>query len=375
MHLATPASTSFRAHAAGGGRAMIDTIDDDKFMQEAVNTGGFASEMFPAMEAPQNYGFTSVCADADKENGKITDCAEGFISHMGGNPAFPMMAVMDDRRHRLIGLAKDAAKGASAMFGLRKWGQQLLNTEDGWFMTGNTKKKMRLQLVDNKNDDQQQSAQTDTGAPAAAAFAAGGSSGGGAGQQQQQQKKKGQKSLHKEDSNTFVDMTSGDIHSKNGNGHTSVRPNESLTYFENENKSTRCTSDHVHIRYEDFRIWIDESGCHSTMPITVVQDADTGSGGGSSARGALPVLAELSYRPNALPMADFLRRWSDEEYLRLLQRRNFDTRAGRIGLARQWDIAVAAGTVYLDQEESCVLKTGLVADHVLTQTRADEIFR
>src|SRR4029453_1659796 len=117
MHRATPLNSSFRAYSAGGGRATIDTIDDNKFMQESNNTGGMKGEKFPWMESPQNYGFTSVVADADKSSnpGGITGSAEGFLSFMGGNRSFPVMGVMDDRRHRLMNLAKDAAKGAAAM--------------------------------------------------------------------------------------------------------------------------------------------------------------------------------------------------------------------------------------------------------------------
>ena len=104
------------------------------------------------VEAPQNYGFTSVVADASKgKDGQIEQCAEGFMSYMGGNRAFPVCASMDDRRHRLKELAKDAAKGATAVFGQKEWGQQYLNTKDGQFITGNKEKKNRMQLVENQN--------------------------------------------------------------------------------------------------------------------------------------------------------------------------------------------------------------------------------
>ena len=79
---------------------------------------------------------------------------EMIINFMGGNRSFPMAGAMDDRRHRLFNLAQDAAKGATAMFGLREWGQQFLNTNDGMYMTGNTQNKIRMALVENQNNQQ-----------------------------------------------------------------------------------------------------------------------------------------------------------------------------------------------------------------------------
>jgi phage gp45-like len=278
MHRATPVNSSFRSYSAGGARATIPEVDDNKFMQESTNTGGMRGEKIPTMEAPQNYGFTSVVADADKSGnpGSITDSAEGFISFMGGNRSFPVMGVMDDRRHRLMNLAKDAAKGATAMFGLKKWGQQLLNTEDGWFMTGNTEKKMRLQLVENKNG-QQQSGGGDGGGGAsgaslgvsALADGGGGGGGGGAGGAGGGQQK-GQKTLHKEKSETYVDMTKEAVHSKRGNGQHQCQDNHSTAYHKDVNHSCQATAQHSHIK-SGVSIWV-AGGCFSDMPIIVKKD-------------------------------------------------------------------------------------------------------
>ena len=104
MHRATPLSSSFRAFTGGGTRSAVDEIDDSKLMQE--HSGNFmAGESRKGIEAPQNYGFTSVVMPAVKDAlGKITDSAEAVISFMGGNRSFPVAGVMDDRRHRLFGL-------------------------------------------------------------------------------------------------------------------------------------------------------------------------------------------------------------------------------------------------------------------------------
>src|SRR6516162_3644873 len=169
MHRATPYDINFRGYTSGGARTLVDTIADEHLMQESTNSQGMKGESWPTCESPQNYGFTSVVADARKSGnpGKIQQCAEGFMSFIGGNRNFPVMAMMDDRRHRLINLAKDAAKGASALFGLKEWGQQFLNTDTGMFMTGNTEKLLKFALVDNQNGQSQQS----SGGGAASRFA------------------------------------------------------------------------------------------------------------------------------------------------------------------------------------------------------------
>jgi phage gp45-like len=279
MHRATPLNSSFRAYSAGGARSVIPTVDDAKFMQESTDSHGMRGEKIPTMEAPQNYGFTSVVADADKSGnpGSITDSAEGFISFMGGNRSFPVMGVMDDRRHRLLNLAKDAAKGSTAMFGLKEWGQQLLNTKDGWFMTGNTEKKMRLQLVENKQQQQSQQQQANAGG------------GGGGGSSSSSSTQKGQKSLHKEESKTFVEATKDHVHTVRGNGNVIATDTKTLTYHKDQNKSTRADDQHTHIK-NGVSIWV-AGGCFSDMPIMLKKDScksdsagakSSGSGSGSS---------------------------------------------------------------------------------------------
>src|SRR3954471_18137404 len=119
MHRSTPRSTLNRSHSAGGGRALISEIDDSTLMQ-SMKGSGMKGESVKGVESPQNYGFSSVVADATKgKDGQIEQCAEGYMSYLTGSRSFPVCGVMDDRRHRLINLAKDAAKGAVAMFGLK----------------------------------------------------------------------------------------------------------------------------------------------------------------------------------------------------------------------------------------------------------------
>jgi len=294
MHRSNPYDIAFRGYSSGGARTLIDTIADEHLMQETVNPTGMKGESWPSSEAPQNYGFTSVVADARKSGnpGIIQQAAEGFMSFIGGNRSFPVAGVMDDRRHRLLNLAKDAAKGATALFGLKEWGQQFLNTDTGMFMTGNTEKKMRFQLVENKNGQTQQQ---QPGQKLARSFRSKSGvefdietfeitarAGDGGGQTnsdgtQGQSKPTGQKTLHKEDSSTYVDMTKDAVHTLRGNGNVNVTDNQVTTHYKDIDKSTLCDSSHTHIHHSGANIWVD-GGCWSSKPIKIKSCTDSGGG-------------------------------------------------------------------------------------------------
>jgi hypothetical protein len=195
MHRASPSNTSFRAFSGGGTRSAVDIIDDLKLMQE--HAGNFmANETRQGVEAPQNYGFTSVVMPAIKDAlGKITDSAEAMISFMGGNRSFPVAGVMDDRRHRLFGLQP----GDVGMFRTALDQLQMHFTGDGGFFSGAQDKAVRMQLVAKQ---QQQSG----GGGAQTRDASGGGSGGAAGGQQSGGQQKGQKPVYKngQDSDFFL---------------------------------------------------------------------------------------------------------------------------------------------------------------------------
>ncbi len=110
-------------------------------MQEMA--GNFMNgESRKGVEAPQNYGFTSVVMPAIKDAlGKIIDSAETAISFMGGNRSFPVAGATDDRRYRL----KELIAGDVAMFDHLQ--HQLHFNTDGIFITGRTDKKMKFQLA------------------------------------------------------------------------------------------------------------------------------------------------------------------------------------------------------------------------------------
>ena len=112
MHRATPVNTSFRSYISGGARCLVDKTDDKKEMQECTAQFMKAEER-ERVECPQNYGFTSNVIESEKGgDGQIDKCSEGFVQFMGGNRAFPVIEVMDDRRFRL----KDFEQGESAVY-------------------------------------------------------------------------------------------------------------------------------------------------------------------------------------------------------------------------------------------------------------------
>jgi phage gp45-like len=175
-----------------------------------------ANETRKGVQSPQNYGFTSVVFDAEKDaKGKIQASAETFTSFMGGNRSYPVNGNMDDRRHRLYKLEK----GDTAMFRGRGDFQQLHMTQDGGFWSAPQDKTVRMQLLQkdsqtNSTTQQGGSASGGGSAGGASLMAAdmnagggGGSSGSGAGGQGQQQK--GQEAVYKDGQKSpmFMDVT------------------------------------------------------------------------------------------------------------------------------------------------------------------------
>jgi len=266
MHRATPLMTSFRAFSAGGARSVVDKVMDGTLMQEMA--GNFMKgETRDKIESPQNYGFTSVVADAIKgKDGQIMESAEAFISFIGGNRSFPVAAIMDDRRHRL----KELEKGDTAIFGLKEWGQQFHINKLGMFLSGNVDRKIRIGLVENDDHNKGQQQQGGAGATAFAGEAGGSSGGGESGGQQAS--KKGQKKLYDKESKDFIEITKDAITLTRGNGKVIVTDSAVMTQYKDETISTRVDSDHAHIRCGGNRIFVDQGGCWSTGPIEIKAD-------------------------------------------------------------------------------------------------------
>ena len=136
-------------------------------MQEGM--GNFmANEARKAIEAPQNYGFTSVVKDAIQGlssamggtggsgaggMGSIVSSAESFMQFMGGNRSFPVFGNMDDRRHRLMNLDK----GDSAMFSTQGRKQQVQMASDGVYHSTPNDQTWRTALLDESSEQDQSS--------------------------------------------------------------------------------------------------------------------------------------------------------------------------------------------------------------------------
>ena len=75
-----------------------------------------------------------------------------------------------------------------------------------------------------------------------------------------------------------------------------------------------------------------------------------------------------------LTTEEFIKRWTNAEYLALEKKRRDDIAANKVGNAKNFDIVMAADTMRLTSQKVTSLKADLVADGILTETRAAEIF-
>lgn len=83
------------------------------------------------------------------------------------------------------------------------------------------------------------------------------------------------------------------------------------------------------------------------------------------------VIATIAIDPlGSPPTGDFIARWTNAEYLALQKRRTTDN--GK--MAKDWDNVTSDGAINMNKKKTQTLKTNLVADGILTQARADEIF-
>jgi phage gp45-like len=182
MHRATPQNVAHRSYTSGGARGVAGKVDDSKHMQE-ITANFMAGENRTKIEAPQNYGFTSVHMPPDAD-GKG---AEHFSSFIGGARSFPVASAIDDRRHRLYGMQE----GDVAMYRTKSDQLQFHLAQDGGYLTGPDSKKLRLQLIQGQQDGQQGGGST-----------AGSSNGSAAGQSSQM----GQNPLYQQDSSQYTEV-------------------------------------------------------------------------------------------------------------------------------------------------------------------------
>ena len=65
-------------------------------------------------------------------------------------------------------------------------------------------------------------------------------------------------------------------------------------------------------------------------------------------------------RGNIMRTADFIARWTNQEYLKLEQKRASDIAAGKIGNAKNWDVVVAEDHIDMNKKKFQNLKADLV---------------
>lgn len=83
------------------------------------------------------------------------------------------------------------------------------------------------------------------------------------------------------------------------------------------------------------------------------------------------VIATIPIDPLGTPSTgDFIARWTNAEYLTLQKRRTTDN--GK--MAKDWDNVTSDPQINMNKKKTQTLKSNLVADGILTQARADEIF-
>lgn len=76
-----------------------------------------------------------------------------------------------------------------------------------------------------------------------------------------------------------------------------------------------------------------------------------------------------------IPTTDFVARFTNAEYVKLEQKRAADIAAAKVGNAKNWDVLITdPGGVNPHRQKTQTLKADLVADGILTQARANEIF-
>lgn len=85
------------------------------------------------------------------------------------------------------------------------------------------------------------------------------------------------------------------------------------------------------------------------------------------------VIATIPIDPlnTALPTPEFIGRFTNQEYRAAMATAWRQT----AGNAKNWDVVVFEPAINMNKKKAQTLKTSLVADGILTQPRADEIFR
>lgn len=277
MQRTVPLVSAFWAATGGGRRVVVPKIDDTGTMQSASGSRGAKGEAWKSCEAPQNYGFTSVCFDADKpgQDGVMYG-PEAVMQFMGGNNSQAMATSMDDRRHRLKGLKQ----GDSAQFRGKDDRQQFHMAGDGNYCSCRSDRVQRWALVPPPQQQQQQTPGVgDTGDTGSA-----GGQGGG------QNKPKGQESALDDNkkASVFWQQDKDAIHTAHGGGHHLVKDKQAIQYVSSADNSHKVDDSHIHMNYGANSYWCDPGGVYASMPPIIQPDGDGGTSSAAVAFMSMP---------------------------------------------------------------------------------------
>jgi hypothetical protein len=265
-------------------RGTMRTVNTKGLWNE-VDVDVLKGETATGVEWAENYGTTSVPAKQDEDEdkggkkqakqsggteggspGKVGeqpegDSAEPIIGYMNGARDHPVVTVVRDARHRL----RELEEGDVAQHRLKDDRQQFLLSKDGTYLSTRDDKVMRVALVPKEPPpEQQQQGQNVRGA------------GPGEGQQGGKKKKTyGQKSAKDDNkkSSVAIEQNGKETYSQHGQFYAAQRGgSDASTYYDSRKKSSQTTQTHVHMRFEDNRIWVDEEGHWSEMPIQQKKD-------------------------------------------------------------------------------------------------------
>lgn len=292
MVIRTSTRDASRRAQTGASRATLRELNSKTLWSEAKHIDVMASETATDVEYAENYGSTSVPAKQDEEEDDQKqkkqqqqassgdggpggeggtpgeegeqpkgDAAEAIVLYMNGSRSHPVMIAVGDRRHRLVELEE----GDVAQHRLKDDRQQFLLSKDGTYLSTREDKLTRIALVPKPQDDQQQQGGGGTAGPQKAGH-----------QQQKKKKTYGQKSAKDDNkkSEVAIEQNGTQTYSQHGETYGTQKGGSDSTihYEKDKKKSAQSTASHTHIRFQEHRIFNDETGNWCTSPLLVKKD-------------------------------------------------------------------------------------------------------
>lgn len=286
MVMRTTLTDTARRAQTNASRATIRDVDTKPYWSEFTHLDVMKSETHTGVEFAENYGSTSRPAKQDEDekgqkqqkqqsSGDVGaggggggtegeqgdqpegDAAEAIVLYLNGSRSHPVVISAGDRRHRLLELEE----GDVAQHRLKDDRQQFLLSKDGTYLTTRNDKVMRIALVEKESQDQAQGQEQGRG--------------GGTQQGGKKEKTHGQKSAKDDNkkSSVSIEQNGTVTTSQHGQAYSAQKGgSDSSAYWENRKKSAQATADHVHVRFEGNRIWVDVDGHWSEMPILQKKD-------------------------------------------------------------------------------------------------------